>query len=67
MLALELQNPKRTGDLTDMTISEFLSCRMTKTAPEHHKVLVLEHKTATSTRCPAHFHGDEKEKYTGGA
>lgn len=58
MLTLELMNARRTGDLTNMTVAEFRSSRITNTSPDDHIVFVFEHKTASSSRCPVNFHGD---------
>jgi hypothetical protein len=58
LVTLELLNARRTGDLTNMTIAEFRSSRITNASPDDHVVFVFEHKTATSSRCPVNFHGE---------
>jgi hypothetical protein len=58
MLTVELENARRTGDLINLTVSEFRRAKTSADNADDHVVRVFEHKTASSATCAVNFFGD---------
>ena len=56
MLAADIMNARRTGNLCNMTLEEFVRARPSKANPANHIVHVLRHKTAASKPCKVNFY-----------